>query len=87
MITVMTDDLLQYISAQILAEIAQRREDASHSGTIDPIADALELNLRLYNNGFVKSIPNSWEHFAIDYEKTLDPEWVEYLRLKAKFEA
>lgn len=59
-----------------------RRENAGFSGLHhDDGASLIESNVKFYNYGRAGQIPPEWE----EYQKLLDPEYQEFLRLQKKF--
>lgn len=65
-----------------LKDAENKRLDAGYGGHMhDGGASQIEAEVKFYQYGLAGRIPPEWEK----YEKQLDPEWVEYLRLKKKF--
>lgn len=60
----------------------ERRQSAGYNGSMDDGgASRLERDVKFYLAGRSGSLPEEWK----EYEKLLDPEYKEYLRLHQKF--
>ena len=75
---------IDQIKKLVLAAAHSKREAAGFNGDHhDGGASRLEMQVEFYEMGEAGIMPKEWEQ----YEKTLDPEWNEYQRLKYKFES
>ncbi len=73
------DEIIEHI----LKVAAQKRESAGYAGEMgDGGARDLEDEVKFYKYGVSGTFPPEWERYQLD----LDPERLEYLRLKKKFE-
>lgn len=76
-------ELLDKLMAMVLKDAEYKRTAAGYNGLIsDNGASLLELQVRFFKMGMKGTVPSEWEV----YKKALDPEYMEYLRLKKKFE-
>lgn len=74
--------VVNQIITKVLEHAKHKREQAGYNGEYgDGVASILEMQVKFYNYGRENKIPPEWK----DYEKQLDPEYTEYLRLKQKF--
>lgn len=80
----MTDDkVLTAIVELVRKAAADARSNAGYSGSWDDGgASRMERDIEFYLMGRSGLIPPDWKK----YQKLLDPEYKEYLRLKNKFE-
>lgn len=68
--------------AKVQGFATERREAAGYDGSWnDNGAGRMERDIEFYRAGMEGRIPQDW----LVYEITLDPEYVEYQRLKKKF--
>ena len=75
-------ELLDKLMQKVLEDAADRRVGAGQSGSFgDGGATTLEEQVKFFRYGLSASVPQEWE----PYKKQLDPEYIEYLRLKRKF--
>lgn len=75
-------ELFDKIIPLVLAAAKSAREDAGFSGLMsDGGASILEAQVKFFQYGLSCQFPPEWEQ----YRKLLDPEYIEYLRLKRKF--
>lgn len=73
---------VEKVMVLILKEAERRRTSAGFSGARDDGgAGILEAQVRFYRSGQAGVMPPEWQ----EYEKQLDPEYEEYLRLVKKF--
>ena len=81
-------DKIDYDFVQFLRnKVEKLREDAGFSGSYsDGGAKYLEDCIAAYKAGAENLIPVIWNSYFKEYSKSIDPEYTEYLRLKAKFE-
>lgn len=71
----------------ILQEAKDRREGAGFAGRSDDGgASRLETQVRFYRLGAEGKMPEEWRGYLNQAIKESDPEYLEYLRLKGKFE-
>jgi hypothetical protein len=75
-------DYMQKLMDLISMEAKNRRESAGYNGRMDDGgASVLEAQVRFYKLGMEGKFPDEWQEF----EKQLDPEYQEYIRLRRKF--
>lgn len=75
-------ELYDKIIPLILDAAKKAREDAGYSGLMnDGGAAVLEAQVNYFQYGLSCRLPPEWEQ----YKKLLDPEYMEYLRLRRKF--
>ena len=81
----MDDDFLKRFDTFILKVVKSKRDNAAYGGAHhDGGSGALESTWNSYIAGYRKqAFPISTFHK--DFEKQIDPEYVEYIRLKKKF--
>jgi hypothetical protein len=73
-------DLLFFLS--YLYEVANKKDtDAYYDESQD-----IRNQIQAYRAGLDKGIPAIWDNYYRDYTKSIDGDYQEYLRLKAKFE-
>ena len=75
-------ELFDKIIPFVKADAHTKREDAGYGGRMDDGgASRLEDQIKFFQYGLSCSFPPEWE----GYRKQLDPEYIEFLRLKRKF--
>ncbi len=81
------DLLLSLVVEEIKRSAEQRRINAAYAGSWgDNGASELLQQLEIFQAGLERRWPKSWEGIVLAVKRTLDPEWVEFMRLKKKFE-
>jgi hypothetical protein len=66
----------------VLKDAIDKRNDAGYGGRMDDGgASRLEDQVKFFQYGLSCRLPTEWE----SYRKQLDPEYLEYIRLKRKF--
>lgn len=78
-----TSEFLNY-----LVTIAdEKRDTAGHNGAHhDGGAEALMSQVDAYEAGMRNRIPSRWSTYVKDFVQSKDSEYIDYLRLKKKFE-
>lgn len=75
-------ELIDKLIALVLKDAEDKKLDAGYSGRWDDGGGGrLEDQVKFFQYGLKGQIPPEWE----GYKKLLDPEYIEYLRLKRKF--
>lgn len=75
-------EVFDKIIALVLNDASSKRNDAGYGGRMDDGgASRLEDQVKFFQYGLACKLPTEWE----GYKKLLDPEYVEYVRLKRKF--
>lgn len=75
-------ELVDKIIPLVLEAAKDQKQSAAFSGRWDDGgAAALEMQVKFFRYGLSVTIPPEWDQ----YKKQLDPEYVEYMRLKRKF--
>lgn len=75
-------DLIDKLIPLVLKDAENKKLDAGMGGRWDDGgASVLENQVKFYQYGLKGQVPPEWK----EYEKQLDPEYIEYLRLKRKF--
>lgn len=75
-------ELIDKLITLVLTDANTRKENAGYDGRWDDGGGGrLEEQVKFYQYGLQATIPPEWEQ----YKKLLDPEYLEYLRLKRKF--
>lgn len=75
-------DLIDKLIPLVLKDAENKKLDAGMGGRWDDGgASRLEDQVKFFQYGMRGQIPPEWK----EYEKLLDPEYIEYLRLKRKF--
>jgi len=74
---------IEAIISKVLQDAHQKKEGAAYNGSHgDGGASRLEEQVKFYRYGQKNIMPSEWGK----YEKEIDPEYNEYMRLKKKFE-
>lgn len=60
--------------------------DSTYRQCHNDVAGELRKQIKIYEAGSNKTIPNCWDAYYAEFEKNGDPEYNEFLRLKGKFE-
>ena len=72
----------------MLKHAAQCRADAGMNGEHhDGGAGSIEAQVEAFRAGLLGNVPDIWKTVLIKMTREENPEWKEYLRLKAMFEA
>jgi hypothetical protein len=80
-------ELILKIKELVLKQAESNRNDAGHGGRHDDGgASMMEANVRFYECGQQGKIPSEWKEHAATVTNAADPDYPEYLRLKAKFD-
>lgn len=75
-------ELIDKVMALVLKDAENKKLDAGYSGRWDDGgANRLEEQVKFFKLGMAGTLPPDWDK----YKRELDPEYVEYLRLKRKF--
>lgn len=75
-------DLIDKLIPLVLKDAENKKFDAGMGGRWDDGGAArLEDQVKFFQYGMKGQIPPEWDQ----YQKLLDPEYIEYLRLKRKF--
>lgn len=83
----MTPELLDFIKENILAEFAAEEIAAAYGGRYTDICIINKKeNMEYYCLGYQRKIPEEWKVYKKRFEDIFDPEFIEYSRLKKKFE-
>ena len=71
----------------VLKDAHNKSEDAGFSGRHDDGgASILRSQVEFYRAGVNHTIPTEWNKYVKEYLEMTDPEYIEYTRLKQKFE-
>jgi NADH:ubiquinone oxidoreductase subunit len=77
---------MESIIALILKDAQDKRSNASYGGRWDDGgAGSLETQVLFFQYGLAQTVPPEWNAYEEQYEKEIDPEYREYLRLQRKF--
>lgn len=86
-LTVGQHELLPQFFHAMEVEAHNRRENAGYSGSWgDGGARDLQEKVECWKAGLEGRIPDALKKFFTDFEKSRDPQYTEYLRLKERFE-
>ena len=76
------------IVALILKDADKRESDAGMGGySHDGGASKLREQVNFYLIGLREGFPDCWLNYKEQFEKEIDPEYAQYLKLKKKFES
>lgn len=75
-------EIIDKLIPLVLKDAESKKLDAGYSGRWDDGGGGrLEEQVKFFQYGLRGQVPPEWK----EYEKLLDPEYIEYLRLKRKF--
>jgi hypothetical protein len=79
-------ELLEFIQDKIKQEADLIDENAAYSGRQDLDSSDIRYRLQVYLRGYEKTLPTEWVRYRTEFENLRNPEYAEYLRLKAIFD-